>query len=58
MTDTEILDWLDEEKPDILFRTGYGIWTLSADIDDTEMPRYDGRTIREVILNAMAGEQI
>lgn len=51
--DQEILDWIDQEKPDILFRTGHGVWVLSADMDDPEMPRYEGKTIREVVRKAM-----
>lgn len=55
MTDTKLLDWVEREKPDIWFRTGYGIWSVSAEMDDPTFPRYEGQTIRDAILAAMMG---
>lgn len=32
INDAAMLDWLEKEKPDIWFRTGHRIWTISAEI--------------------------
>ena len=53
MTDTELLDWIEKEKPDIWWRTGYGVWAVSAEMDDPDFPNYDGKTLREAITTAM-----
>ena len=53
MTDTELLDWVEKEKPDIWFRTGHGVWSVSAEMGDPDFHRYDGKTLREAILTAM-----
>ena len=52
-TDTELLDWLEKEKPDVWYRMGFGVWSVSVEgLSNPNCPHYDSETLRGAIIAA------
>ena len=48
------MEWIEKHKPDMWFRTGFGVWALCSDMSDPEAKRYEAPTLEEAIDLAMA----
>jgi hypothetical protein len=55
MTDTELLNWIEEHKPDIWYRTGFGGFAVSDDMTDQDSERYEHEFLRVALMAAAKG---